>query len=251
MSLKRWRLGLEIGLILVLAVSLGLNGVLWTAAKKYYYDLQTSRFYPLGLSTFYWDEREEAVKQPRIIFYGDSRAAEWVFPDLDGFEFVNRGIGGQTSNQIIMRYDEHVLPLNPDVIVVQMCINELKTVPIFLEKRTEILEACKRNTVDLIEKADADDITVILTTVFPVGQVPLQRRLFWSDEVPTAVNEINDFLREQSAENVILFDTFQLLALADGSLHPDYARDELHLNPAGYSILNQELINILTALNLD
>ena len=251
MNFKRWRLVLEIGLALLLVVSLGLNGVLWTAAKKYYYDLQTARFYPLGLSAFYWDQREEVADQPRILFYGDSRAAEWEFPELDGIEFVNRGIGGQTSNQIAMRYDEHVLPLNPDVIVLQMCINELKTVPIFPEKRTEILEVCKQNTLEIIEKAEAQGATVILTTVFPVGDVPLQRWPFWSSDVAVAVDEINVFLREQAADNVILFDTFELLSLPDGSVNPEFARDELHLNPAGYTMLNQELTVILTALNLD
>ncbi|MEM8858895.1 MAG: GDSL-type esterase/lipase family protein [Chloroflexota bacterium] len=251
MHLKRWRLGLEIGLVLLLVVSVSINGVLFTAAKKYYYDLQAARFYPLALPAFDRDQRQSPADQPRIVFFGDSRAAEWDFPEIDGVEFVNRGIGGQTSNQIAMRFDEHVLPLEPDVIIVQMCINELKTVPIFLEKRVEILDACKRNTIDLIERAAAEDVIVILTTVFPVGEVSLRRQVFWSDDVAAAVDEINAFLREQSAENVILFDTFELLSLPDGSVNSAYARDELHLNPAGYAILNEELSSLLTNLNLD
>lgn len=239
----------EIVLVVALIVSLAANGVLFTAAKKYYYDLQTARFYPLGLSVFDEDQRAEPEKnrQPRIVFYGDSRAAEWDFPELDGFEFVNRGIGGQTSNQIAMRYDQHVEPLNPDVIVVQMCINELKTVPIFPEKRQEILAVCKQNTLEIIKKGEAQGATVIVTTVFPVGDVPLQRRPFWSADVALAVDEINTFLRQQSAPNMILFDTFKLLALPDGSVNPELARDELHLNTAGYALLNAELTSILTA----
>ena len=215
MRLGRWRLILEIGLGLLLVVSVALNGVLITAAKKYYYDLQLARFYPLGLPAFDWDQREGSADRPVVVFYGDSRAAEWDFPKTDSFDFVNRGIGGQTSNQIAMRFDEHIQPLQPDVIVVQMCINELKTVAIFPEKRKEILDACKRNTSIILEKADELDATVIVTTVFPVGDVPLKRRLFWSDDVALAVDEINAFLHEQSADHVILFDTFKLLSSED------------------------------------
>ncbi len=233
--------------IVLLLASIGVNIFLFRIASAYYADIQRVRFNPIGLESFY-DESYLPSEETRIVFYGDSRAAQWPSPAVDGVEFVNRGIGAQTSNQILLRYDHHVTPLQPDILLVQMCINELKTVPIFETRRQQITESCQHNTRQIIENARQTDTTVILTTVFPVGHVPLQRRLFWSDDVAAAVDETNAFLRQQSAENVIIFDTFALLADETGHINSDYAFDTLHLNAAGYDLLNAELIKVLEPL---
>ena len=101
-----------------------------------YYDVQRVRLDPIGLDVD-WGAVSES-DQTRVVFFGDSRAAQWTPPAVEGADFLNRGIGGQTSNQIMLRYDEHVEPLEPDVLVVQMCINEIKTVAIFPDFRDQI-----------------------------------------------------------------------------------------------------------------
>ena len=247
--MQKFKRLIPIILLLLLAISAGVNWILFSAAQKYYYDLQNARFNPLGLNA-YQDEPPAKSDRPRVVFYGDSRAFQWPAPDSDQFEFFNRGIGAQTSNQILLRYDEHIAPLDPDILIVQMCINELKTVPIFPSRRKQILNSCQNNTEKVIGYAAESNTTVILTTVFPVGRVPLQRRPFWSADVAKAVDEINAFLAKQASDSdhVILFDSFGHLADESGGLDQAYSFDELHLNEAGYAELNEELIDILDGL---
>ena len=81
-----------------------------------------------------------------------------------------------------------------------------------------------------------------------MGEVSLRRSVVWNDDVAVAVDEINSFLHQLSAENVILFDTFELLADESGQTNPDYAHDLLHLNSAGYEMLNSHLTGVLEAI---
>jgi len=87
---------------------------------------------------------------------------------------------------------------------------------------------------------------VILTTIFPAGDVPLPRRLFWSAAVPLAVEEVNTFIRSLQGPGVILFDTAILLTGDNGKANITYYQDTLHLNAQGYALLNQKLLTILS-----
>lgn len=235
-------------LAVLLIISAAANYLLFSAAQTYYAGMQTIRFNPLGLNA-YADPPPAKQALPRVVFYGDSRAFQWPAPASGRFEFLNRGIGSQTSNQILLRYDAHITPLEPDILIVQMCVNELKTVPIFPTQRPKILQSCQQNIETVIEHAAETDTTVILTTVFPTGQVPLRRRLVWSPDVDVAIQEINRFIRQKEGENVIVFDSYQLLADETGHVNPAYAFDLLHLNTAGYSHLNQALLATLEAIH--
>jgi lysophospholipase L1-like esterase len=183
------------------------------------------------------------------VFFGDSRAASWPAPSgLDLFEFINRGIGAQTSAQVVLRFDEHVAPLQPQLIVVQVGINDLKTVPLFPESVSTIVENCKTNIGRIVTLSSDLGANVILTTIFPVGFVPFERRLLWSDDIPLALNEVNTYIRSLAREDVIILDTYSLLANSEGVMRSEFAIDTLHLNTAGYDVLNQQLVTVLTSL---
>jgi hypothetical protein len=84
----------------------------------------------------------------RVVFFGDSRAQEWNFPSgAEGFEFYNRGIGGQTSVQVVARFEEHVATVEPDIVVVQVGVNDLAMIPLVPERREELVANCKANEV--------------------------------------------------------------------------------------------------------
>ncbi len=95
--------------------------------------------------------------------------------------------------------------------------------------------------------ADAEQIgaTVILTTVFPVGDVPLERRLVWSPKISEAVTAVNRQIQSKASQNVLILDSFTLLVDDRGLLNPQLATDELHLNEAGYAVLNEALVQLL------
>ncbi|MEB3292591.1 MAG: GDSL-type esterase/lipase family protein [Synechococcales bacterium] len=239
---------LNVLLFLLLIAAIALNIELFNQAKKYYLELNQTRLDPQGLSDYPTDPRPIAPAQSRVIFFGDSRAAAWTDPDVQGYEFINRGIGSQTTAQIIQRFSAHVRPLKPQVVVLQLGINDIKTIALFPDRKAEILANCRSNIEKIIKQSNALGATVILTTIFPVGEVPLQRKPFWSNEIAEAVKEMNQFLASLANDRVIIFDAFPILIDQKGLLRSDYRSDELHLNDRAYEVLNQELVKSLVKL---
>jgi lysophospholipase L1-like esterase len=237
-------------LAIALLASLGLSYFLYARGESYYSQIYQVRLDPLGLS--YYPHTEEvaapAADQEIVVFFGDSRAYDWPTPpDLRGYHFVNRGIGNETSVQAVARFERHVVPLQPDIVVIETCINDLKTIPIFAEQRDIIVERCKANIESLLAKSRAHGARVVLVTVFPLGRVPLERRLFWSDAVGEAILEVNARLRSLGGDGVIVLDSGAILAGETGQVRPEYSHDLLHLNPTGYEALNAELARVLRA----
>jgi lysophospholipase L1-like esterase len=234
-------------LSITLLASLVINAVLFSWARRYYLELNETRLNPLGLDSFASDAY--VTDKPLVVFFGDSRAADWPAPDVDRFAFVNRGLGAQTSAQTLLRFDAHVASLRPRVVIVQVGVNDLKTVALFPERRQAIVATCVSNIRHIVVRSVDLGATVILTTIFPVGNVPLERAPFWSPDVAASIREVNTAIRLLAAPNVVVFDAYGLLADADtGLLRPAYAEDELHLNTAGYAALDAELSRLLAAI---
>jgi lysophospholipase L1-like esterase len=233
----------------LLGVSILLNIVTYKELNKFYKGLYASLLDPIGLAYFQNDTISPESSKNIVVFYGDSRAAQWVSPNIEGFTFINRGIGNQTSAQVLLRFEEHIQPIQPDVIVLQVCINDLKTIPLFPEREDEIIAMCENNIEVIVQKARGLDSVVVLTTVFPTsGNVPLARRLVWSDEVYKAIDEVNVYILKYRADGVIVFDSASVLSNSEGNTKSEYVFDLLHLNASGYDALNLELAKILNDL---
>jgi lysophospholipase L1-like esterase len=239
-------------LSIVLLTSLTLNFYLFTQAKQYYLQLHQVRLDPLGLNHYPPEStQKDSINTDKIpiVLFGDSRAASWPPPaNLKNFAFINRGIGAQTSVQALGRFDDHVRPLQPRIIIIQVGINDLKTLPLFPKQKKSIIAHCQENIKQLVAQSLDMEAIVILTTIFPVGEVPLERKIFWSDEVAQAVDEVNRYIYSLEKQEVIIFDTYSILADEDGLLKDEYAQDELHLNALGYEVLNNKLADILASV---
>jgi lysophospholipase L1-like esterase len=235
--------------LVALLVSLSLNVLLFHQAKRYYLQLNKTNLDPLGLSTYSADSLPQGVpatSTATVVFLGDSRAEMWSTPaKLKGFSFVNRGINTQTSAQVLGRFDKHVVPLRPNIIVVQVGINDLKTIALFPERKAAIITNCKANIQQIVERSLNTGATVILTTIFPIGPVPLTRQPFWSADIAQAVSEVNAYLYSLKAKDVLILDAYSLLA-QNGQVQSNYVRDTLHINEKGYQALNQELTHVLS-----
>jgi lysophospholipase L1-like esterase len=235
--------------LVALVLSLVFNAILFLQAKYYYLQLNETNLDPLGLNAFSADSLPQslpATSTATVVFFGDSRAAQWSVPaNFKGFSFVNRGINNQTSAQVLGRFDKHVVPLRPNIIVVQVGINDLKTIPLFPERKAAIIANCKANIQQLVTRSVNSGATVILTTIFPTGPVPLTRQPFWSPDIAQAVSEVNAYLYSLKARNVVILDAYSLLA-HKGQVQSNYVRDTLHLNENGYKVLNQELTKVLS-----
>jgi len=234
-------------LSIMLLLSLGINFILYNRGELYYSQLNALRLDPFGLNYFQNSDLQKS-ERPLVVFFGDSRAASWPSPELGRFEFVNRGIGAQTSVQVLGRFDGHIQPLKPDIIVIQVGINDLKTIPLFPENKMAIVNNCKNNIRQIVEKSTDSGTTIILTTIFPLGEVPIERRPFWSDDVALAINQVNTFIQSMAGNKVIIFDTYSLLADDTGKIKPAYSKDLLHLTDTGYQRLNSELVSIIENL---
>lgn len=235
-----------------LLISVGLNVALFREGRRFYVQLSESRLDPLGLNALPVDEVQQPgdeEAQKRLVFFGDSRAYDWPEPPgLGSFEVVNRGMISQTSAQVLGRFDEHVAPWRPDVVVVQVGINDLKAIPIFPERQASIIADCDGNIEQIVSRAVDMGATVVLTTIFPHGAVPLERRPFWSSDVDEAIEAVNAFLVSLEGDQVLVMDSAAILADERGLLREEYSVDLLHLNPAGYEALNEELVRVLAAL---
>lgn len=234
--------------LLLLLGSLLINLLVGRWTLQYYRQLNADRLDPLGIRMYASEPLlpPKTRNRPRILFFGDSRAYAWPAPvELSHVEFINRGIGGQTTAQILARFDEHVTSLQPDLVILQAGINDLKTIPLFPTRRDEIIAGCKENLAAIVQRVTEQDATVILTTIFPPARPSLVRRPFWSDAVGEAVIDVNEYLKTLAAEQVILLDSAALLASDNGLIRPEYSYDLLHINQTGYVELNQALVRQL------
>ena len=240
--------------LVALVVSLTFNVFLFIQARYYYLQLNETNLDPLGLSAFSANSQPHdlpASSTATVVLFGDSRAAQWPVPEnLNGFSFVNRGIKNQSSGQVLGRFDKHVVPLHPNIIIVQVGINDLKTIPLFPERKSALITNCKANIQQLVARSVNSGATVILTTIFPIGPVPLTRQPFWSSDVPQAVSELNAYLYSLKARDVLILDAYSLLA-ENGQVRSNYVGDTLHLNERGYHALNQELTKVLSTWLMD
>lgn len=231
---------------LALAASIAANLWLYQRADGYYRELNALRLDPIGAEVFTHDGA--APDDFTVVLLGDSRIADWPAPELPGARVINRGIGAQTSAQVLARYPLHVAPLQPDVVVVQVGVNDLKAIPIFPEQAAAIAARCGANLRAIVAAARAQGATVVLSTVFPPGELPAIRRAYWSPAADAAIRALNDDIRAQADDGVVIFDAAALLAGDGAAVRPAYQRDFLHLTPEGYAALNQALAPLLAGL---
>ncbi|MEL6816455.1 MAG: GDSL-type esterase/lipase family protein, partial [Cyanobacteria bacterium J06598_3] len=169
----------------------------------------------------------------------------------DGYDFINRGIASQTSAQVLQRFSAHVVPLDPDIIVIQVGINDLKTIGLFPEQAEDIMSAYQANMRALVALAQQEtEATVVVSTILPAGDVTWARRLVWSDAIDQAVIEMNESLKTRAnGTDVFIFDGFSLIAAATAeSGRSAYYKDELHFTQLGYDLLNEPLLALLRSL---
>lgn len=233
-----------------LILSLLANFFLVRANEEYFKQVSAVRLDPPGLK-FYATQRAVPPPQnrPVVAFFGDSRALMWALPKgLPNAELRDLGVGNQTTAQVLLRFDDDVARLKPKVVVLEAGVNDLKTIAEFPSAKRETIETCKSNLARLVAKARKIDASVVLVTVFAIGDVSIWRRPFWSSEIGPAVDEVNRFVRTLGQDGVVVLDADPILDDARGKIDPRYQYDFLHLAPAGYAALNERLVPIVQSL---
>ena len=237
---------IKISLLLILVLLLGIGAILGNQVYRYFLKTYQLRLDPTEQAVYEFIPAGPDTLRHRVVVFGDSRAREWKIEGLpDSFLVINRGINSQTTAQCRLRAQPHLYDLNPQYVLIQMGINDLKMIPLFPNKKEEIIQNCRSNWKTLLNQCTQNGYQVIITTIFPTDEIPFYRKWMWSSDVEEAIEEINDFLRNYDHPHVQILDSDQVLRNSSGELERDYYRDELHLNSQGYQQLNAVLIPLL------
>jgi lysophospholipase L1-like esterase len=194
-----------------------------------------------------FEEKNEKIKKTndpeRIVFMGNSITEGWSNFDKNFFinnPFVNRGISGQTTPQMLIRFRPDVVNLKPKSVVILAGINDIagNTGPISLENTAE-------NIISMAEIAIANNIKVYICSTLPAIDFP------WSPGLNPGpkVIKLNSLLKDYSDKNNITYvDYFSAMADEKGGLKvPEYtsADDLVHPNLAGYKVMEKIILDAL------
>jgi lysophospholipase L1-like esterase len=175
-----------------------------------------------------------APGESRVVFMGDSITDQWHLAEsFPGKPYVNRGIGGQTTPQMLIRFRPDVIELQPKVVVILAGTNDIagNTGPMRLED-------IKGNYASMAELAQAHGIRVVLSSVLPVHNYTPQAEPFFLQRPPEKILELNRWLKEYCGKNgYVYLDYFSAMVDEKGLLKRDLAEDGLHPNQAGHAIM--------------
>jgi lysophospholipase L1-like esterase len=175
-----------------------------------------------------------ASGENRVVFFGDSITDLWKLEDyFPGKPYLNRGIGGQTTPQMLVRFRQDVIDLHPRAVVILAGTNDIagNTGPM----RLEDIEA---NYASLAELARANHIAVVFSSVLPVHNYTPKSQDFFAQRPPEKIRSLNRWLQDYGAANGLVYlDYFTALGDDKGLLKRDLAEDGLHPNVAGYKIM--------------
>jgi lysophospholipase L1-like esterase len=175
-----------------------------------------------------------SVNEDRVAFMGDSITDAWnlakYFP---GKPYINRGIGGQTTPQMLIRFRPDVVDLEPKAVVILAGTNDIagNTGPMSLAE----IEA---NLTTMTELARLHGIRVVLSSVMPVNNYTERSKLFFPLRPPAQIVELNRWIKDYAARNdCIYLDYFSAMVDDKGLLKRELSEDGLHPNDRGYALM--------------
>ena len=173
-----------------------------------------------------------STNELRVVFMGNSITEGWLKADSLFFTnkpYINRGISGQTTPQMLVRFRQDVIELKPAAVVILAGINDIaeNTGPI-------TLETILGNIISMAELARANNIKVVLCSVLPAYAFRWRPQLKPADKVMA----LNRMIKEYSEkEKLVYVDYFSAMADERNGLDKRYTNDEVHPTTAGYQVM--------------
>ncbi len=170
--------------------------------------------------------------QHRVVFYGDSITDFWgrntgtFFP---GKPYVNRGISGQTTPQLLVRFQQDVVHLKPDVVVILAGTNDIAG-----NTGQSTLQMIEDNFASMAAIARQNGITMVIASILPASHY------FWSPAVQpiNEIREVNRWLKEFCIQNDLVFlDYYDAMADLQGAMQAEFSSDGVHPSAAGYAVM--------------
>jgi lysophospholipase L1-like esterase len=175
-----------------------------------------------------------AAGENRVVFLGDSITDYWKLPNyFPGKAYINRGIDGQTTAEMLVRFRQDVIDLHPKVLVVLAGTNDIAGV--IGRTRNEDIES---NYASMAELARAHHIRVVFASVLPVHNYTREAEEGFALRPRERILGLNRWLREYCNKNGLVYlDYFSALVDERGMLKRELADDGLHPTDAGYKIM--------------
>jgi lysophospholipase L1-like esterase len=173
-----------------------------------------------------------AENENRIVFMGNSITEGWgeVYPDFfKGKPYINRGISGQTTPQMLVRFRADVINLKPKVVVILAGTNDIAE-----NTGPSTLEMIEDNIASMVDIAKADNIKVVLCALLPAYDYPWKPGLNPAEKI---VN-LNKWIKDYAAKNEIIYiDFFTPMADVRNGLKKEFSEDGVHPNQKGYEAM--------------
>jgi acyl-CoA thioesterase-1 len=180
-----------------------------------------------------------AQGETRVVFMGDSITEGWGMkgtagaPDrgefFPGKPYINRGISGQTTPQMLVRFRQDVVLLKPKVVVILAGTNDIAE-----NTGKETLEEIGNNVASMSDLARANGIRVVLCSVLPASDFHWHKGL---EPVPK-IKALNAWIKDYAAKNSFVYvDYYSGMANSEGGLKAELSPDGVHPNKAGYDLM--------------
>lgn len=188
----------------------------------------------------YESKNESLTVHPKVVFMGNSITDCWAdtvpafFADNN---FVGRGISGQVSSQMLVRFQEDVISLQPKVVVICCGTNDIAQNNGYIS-----LEHILQNIKSMCELARANKIKPVVCSTLPA------KRFKWRPEMKPAddIIRLNEMIKEYAKENKIPYvDYHSALKDEENGLPLKYSKDGVHPNAQGYAVMERVIMPIL------
>lgn len=168
----------------------------------------------------------------RVVFMGNSITEGWSKFNPDFFvgkSYINRGISGQTTPQMLVRFRADVINLNPKIVVILAGTNDIAGNTGF-----STLEMIMENIISMTELAKANNVKVILCSVLPAFDYPWKTGLNPSEKIA----KLNEMIKQFAETNGIIYlDYYSSMVDERKGLKSEFSYDGVHPNETGYKIM--------------
>ncbi|HEU0277415.1 MAG TPA: GDSL-type esterase/lipase family protein [Rhodanobacteraceae bacterium] len=185
--------------------------------------------------------KTRAASARRVVFIGDSITQIWKQEDPDFFAggVVDRGISGQTTSQMLVRFRQDVIDLHPEVVQIMGGTNDIAG-----NTGDTTLAAIENNIASMADLARAHGIAVVLASVLPASH------FFWNPKVKpaSAIRALNDWIRAYAAaHNDVYADYYDAMRTPAGGMKAGLSLDGVHPSVAGIRVMDAIAVRAVRA----